>query len=166
MNNRLIDFLHNYTVLIFRVFLGALFIYASIHKLQDPVAFSRIIYGYKILPPWAINIVAIILPGVELTAGLLLIVGLFSRGASFLIVLSLLVFICAIGYNLYRGLEFDCGCFSFASTKSGAAFDLLIRDIVLFALSIRVLFANRYFFSLDGLLGIEGASRKGGSSPL
>jgi len=142
-------------VLILRLFLGGLFIFASLHKLGDPVSFSRIIYGYKILPPWAINILAIVLPGVELIAGVLLILGFLSRGAALTTTLSLGVFICALGYNLARGLEFDCGCFSFAHSPKGAAVDLLIRDLILLALSLRVLLAKRYACSLDWLFGLE-----------
>ena len=58
MKIRPIDFLHHYPVFAFRIFLGIMFIYASIHKLLDPVEFSRIIFGYDILPGWAINIIA------------------------------------------------------------------------------------------------------------
>jgi uncharacterized membrane protein YphA (DoxX/SURF4 family) len=149
------QFVHHSAVLLIRLFLGGMFIYASLHKLIDPAAFSKIIYGYKILPYWAINILAISLPGVELVAGVLLVLGLFSRGAALTITLSLGVFVCAIGFNLWRGVEFDCGCFSFAHSSKGAAVDLLIRDLVLLALSLRVLFARRYPCSLDWLFGLE-----------
>jgi uncharacterized membrane protein YphA (DoxX/SURF4 family) len=132
-----------------------LFIYASLHKLQDPVQFAKIIYGYKILPPWAINFAAIILPGVEIISGIFLITGFLSRGAALTIAMSLAVFICALGFNLARGLEFDCGCFSFAKSGPGAAFDLLIRDIVLFAMSLKVLLAHGHTFSMDNLFGLE-----------
>lgn len=145
--------MRNYFTLIFRLFLGCLFVYASLHKFYDPVEFSRIIYGYKILPPWAINPVAIILPGIELIAGVFLLTGFLSRGAALIIASSLVVFICAIGFNLARGHEFDCGCFSLASSKHGAAFDLLLRDIVLLALSLKVFYAKEYLFSLDRLFG-------------
>jgi len=147
--------LNQSTVLILRLFLGALFIYASLHKLGDPVSFSKIIYGYKILPAWAVNLAAIVLPGVELIAGVFLVLGLLSRGASLTITLSLGVFICSLAYNLWRGLEFDCGCFSFAHSPRGAAADLLIRDLVLLALGLRVVFARRYACSLDWLFGLE-----------
>lgn len=129
-------------VFLARVLLGGLFIYASIHKLQDPVSFSRIIYGYKILPSWGINALAIALPGVELAAGALLIVGLFRRGAALAVALCLLVFICALAFNLARGLDFDCGCFSFAKSGRGAALDLLLRDLVLLALATWVLLGD------------------------
>lgn len=155
MKSGRMQFIHHSTVLLMRLFLGGMFIYASLHKLGDPAAFGKIIYGYKILPSWAINLLAITLPGVELVSGVLLVLGLFSRGAAFIITLSLGVFICAIGYNLWRGIEFDCGCFSFAHSSRGAAVDLLVRDMVLITLSLRVLCARRYPCSMDWLFGLE-----------
>ncbi len=140
-----------YLALVLRLFLGGLFIYASLHKLQDPVAFSRIIYGYKILPPWTINFFAIVLPGVELVAGFFLVLGLWGRGSALVISLSLSVFILALGFNLARGLEFECGCFSFAHSGRGAVVDLLIRDTILLAMGLKVLFARALPCSLDGL---------------
>ncbi|HOE27734.1 MAG: DoxX family membrane protein [Candidatus Aureabacteria bacterium] len=140
-------------LLLARLFLGGLFVYASLHKLADPVSFSRIVYGYKILPPWAINLTAIVLPGVELAAGALLLAGLLRRGAALAVSLSLLVFICALAFNLARGLDFDCGCFSFARTGPGAALDLLVRDVVFLALSCWVLLSPECPCSADRLLG-------------
>lgn len=142
-----------------RLFLGGIFVYASIHKLQDPVSFSRIVYGYRILPAPAINLTAIVLPGLELVSGALLAVGLLRRGAALAIALSLAVFIAAIGFNLARGLDFDCGCFSFAHSKPGAAVDLLIRDMGLLALSIWVLLSRECPFCMDRLLGRGAGAR-------
>jgi uncharacterized membrane protein YphA (DoxX/SURF4 family) len=126
-----------------RLFLGGLFVYASIHKLRDPVEFARIVYGYKLLPAGLINIIAIALPGVELVAGVFLITGILARGAALTVTASLAIFIGAIGFNLARGLEFDCGCFSFARSKHGAAFDLLVRDIVLLGMGLRIYHSSK-----------------------
>lgn len=139
-------------VLLARLFLGGLFVYASFHKLADPVSFSRIIYGYRILPWWAINLMAIVLPGVELVAGALLLAGLLRMGAALAVVLSLAVFICAIAFNLARGLDFDCGCFSFARSGAGAALDLLLRDVVFLCLALWTLLSVKSPLSLDRFL--------------
>ncbi|MCX6355798.1 MAG: DoxX family membrane protein [Candidatus Aureabacteria bacterium] len=155
MRNRLSSFFHHSTVLVLRLFLGGMFVYASLHKLSDPVAFSKIIYGYKILPAFTINLFAIVLPGIELIAGIFLVLGFLCRGSALVISLCLWVFIVALTYNLMRGIEFDCGCFSFAHTKPGAAADLLVRDLVFFAMALRILFARRYACSLDWLFGLE-----------
>jgi uncharacterized membrane protein YphA (DoxX/SURF4 family) len=128
---------------LFRLILGITFVYASIHKIAYPDQLAHIIYGYRILPPEVINLQAIFMPWVELLAGMALILGLKIRGASVLISAMLLVFILAIGFNLFRGLQFDCGCFSFRGGKSTPPGELLVRDVVLFALGLWLFFSPR-----------------------
>ena len=95
-----------------RWLLGGLFVLASAHKIMDPAGFAKIIYGYGLFPSAAINLIAIILPYVELTAGLALIVGFYPRAAAVILSCLLLAFILAIAINAARGHVFDCGCFS------------------------------------------------------
>lgn len=96
----------------FEIILGAVFVYASLHKITDPPDFAKMIYHYKITPGELINLIAIYLPWVEIAAGGALILGLAGRrGAAALVGAMLLVFICAIGFNLYRGHPVACGCF-------------------------------------------------------
>ncbi len=121
-----------------RLILGGLFIYAGYTKIQDLHGFAQIIYNYKILPGFLVTISAIVLPWVEIAAGTFLVVGLFKRTASVILSGLLLVFILAIAFNLLRGLNFDCGCFS--TVKTGAGSDpvgLLIRDFLLLSQSKR-----------------------------
>lgn len=120
-----------------RWILGCVFVYASIPKIVDPSAFAKIIYGYQLLPGVLINGAAIILPFVELYAGIFLIVGIFPRSSTVLVMILLGIFMMAISINLIRGHEFDCGCFS-VNTKShtSSSVELLIRDIFLFSLCL------------------------------
>ncbi len=57
--------------LIFGWFIAGVFIYASIPKILEPDLFAKIIYGYDLFPKNLINIIAIIVPYVELTPLLL-----------------------------------------------------------------------------------------------
>ena len=98
--------------LILRWFLGVLFVYASYHKIMDPAGFAKIIFGYDLFPAVSINVIAVVLPYIELTAGLALILGIFPRAAAVIISGLLMAFILAISINAIRGHEFDCGCFS------------------------------------------------------
>lgn len=123
-----------------RVFLGAVFVYAGMHKILAPAHFAKVIYGYGLFPGAMINLTAIVLPFVELYAGIFLIAGIYPRAAALVICGMLMVFITAITINLIRGHEFDCGCFSFGEKESGmAVVELLIRDIVLFSAGSYVL---------------------------
>jgi uncharacterized membrane protein YphA (DoxX/SURF4 family) len=127
--------------LIVRWLLGVLFLVACYHKIIEPAHFAKIIYGYSLFPGDSINLIAILLPYVELFAGLALILGVYPRSAALIINVMLLAFIVAISINLIRGHEFDCGCFSFgASGQAPSALHLLIRDILCFFLGLQVLF--------------------------
>ena len=138
-------------VLLFRVVLGVTFIYASLDKIAHPDQFARIVYNYKILPGFLINIFAVTLPWVELVAGLFLVFGIFTESASLIISFLLVVFIVAISINLFRGIDLNCGCFSTdpAGKKEGAS--LLIKDFAYLFLGFMIFFFNRSFASLSAL---------------
>ena len=95
-----------------RWLLGGLFVMASAHKIMDPAAFAKIVYGYDLFPLAAINLIAIIVPFIELTAGLALLSGVYPRAAAVMLCGLLLTFILVIGINALRGHVFDCGCFA------------------------------------------------------
>jgi len=63
LKNKLHDFFNNsYTELASRCFLAVIFPHATVHEIMHPADFAKIIYGYKIMPGFAINIIAIVLP--------------------------------------------------------------------------------------------------------
>lgn len=128
-----------------RWILGGVFIYASIHKIMDPASFAKIIYGYDILPHSLINLAAIILPFVECIGGLFLALGIWPRSAALIVNALLGLFIMAITFNLIRGHEFDCGCFSVSrSGLTSSSSELLVRDILWFTLGlVPILFRGR-----------------------
>lgn len=130
--------------LAFRLILGITFITASLHKVIDPGKFAQIIYGYGLFPENLINLMAIIVPFLELFCGILLVLGIYKGGASLIVNIMLAGFIIAISTNLIRGYEFDCGCFT--NTAANDAFnsvDLLLRDILLLGMGIMVFFSDR-----------------------
>ena len=94
-----------------RIILGLMFIYAGAEKISDPEAFAISISNYRLLPTAAINFFAIILPWIELVAGILLIFGIAVKENSSILFSMLLVFTIAIVISLFRGLSIDCGCF-------------------------------------------------------
>ena len=104
-----------------RLILGAVFIYASIDKIAHPAAFAEAISNYQILPGALINLTAIILPWLELVVGLFLIIGLFKEGSVCLVTCLLVVFLGAMVFNLARGLDIHCGCFSTGTDGESAS---------------------------------------------
>lgn len=128
-----------------RWFLGLVFLYTSCHKIVYPAHFAKIIYGYYLFPDASINIIAIFLPFLELFSGLALILGVYPRSAVLIINGMLLGFIVALGINLVRGQQFDCGCFAVGETGyTYTTGHLLVRDIIFFGLGLQVLFYGNY----------------------
>ena len=119
--------------------LGLTFIYASYHKIFAPADFAKIVYGYDLFPNGAINLIAIVLPFIELLAGLALILGVYPRSAVLIINGMLAAFILVLTINLIRGHEFNCGCFSakeagyFSSSES-----TIVRDIIYFLFGLQI----------------------------
>ncbi len=127
-----------------RWILGITFIYASYHKIVSPADFAKIIYGYDLFPGVLINLIAIILPFVELFSGLALVLGIYPRSAALIVNGMLLGFIITLSINLIRGHEFDCGCFSLGDSGDTVSSEqVVVRDIIYFVLGLHVLFYDR-----------------------
>ena len=99
-------------VFLLRVFLGIIFIYASIDKIIDPLKFSDAIDNYHITPLEMNNLAALIVPWIELVVGVFLILGIYVRGSSTIIILLLIWFIFILSQALVRGINVNCGCFN------------------------------------------------------
>ncbi len=133
-----------------RIAIGCLFVYASYHKLFNPGDFAVSIRNYTIIPVEWTNLVALGLPWVELVTGFLLIAGIQTKPAALLATGMLGIFLGAIIYAYYIGLDIDCGCFSSSENSTGrVGFYHIVRDSSLFLLSLAV------------LLGDSGKSRPG-----
>ena len=138
---------NKYLLLLFRLFVGFIFIYAGIEKISDPSAFSTAIYNYKLLPISLVNFLAITLPWIELTAGLLLLFGVYVKENSSIISILLVIFFIAIAISLARGLNIECGCFG---TSSGSKIGLikLGENLVLILMSSILIKFGSELFSL------------------
>jgi cation diffusion facilitator family transporter len=123
-----------------RWILGVVFIYASFDKIIHPAAFSEAIYNYQILPDIFINLTAIILPWLELIMGIMLVIGVWMPGVVVMSNFLLTVFMGALIFNMARGLDFYCGCFSTSDTESTINIWIVLRDASLLILSIYLLF--------------------------
>lgn len=138
-----------YLVLAARLLIGGLFIYASIHKIQDPAAFAASIRNYLIIPPAWSNLVALTLPWIEVAVGVFLILGIQTRPSALLTTGMLAVFLTAIIYAYSIGLDIDCGCFGSASGSAGRVGVLtILRDVLLFLISFFILLKDRGDFSI------------------
>ena len=118
-----------------QIALGAIFVIAAIPKIADPPSFAHMIYNYRLVPGSLINLSALVMPWVELLAGLALILGVWKAAARTLIGIMLAIFIIAISINLARDNAIDCGCFNVADrgkTHEQRIFDMKVdvfRDL-------------------------------------
>jgi len=141
---------HAVLALAARVYLGAIFLLACWHKLLDPGAFALDIATYQIVPLGLVNLMAIVLPWVELAAGALLVVGFRTRAAALLIAAMMAMFTVAIVIALGKGLDMSCGCFaSQGATEDPISYRTILRDAGWLLLALYVLFLDRKPLGID-----------------
>jgi putative oxidoreductase len=97
------------------ILIGALFIYAGIIKILDPVGFARDIDNYKMLPWPAAVAFGFYLPWLEVFCGIGLIIRRLYRGSLLILTGSTVLFIIASVIAKGRGLDISCGCFGHVS---------------------------------------------------
>lgn len=117
------------------------FLYADTEKIINPQSFAIDIYNYRLLPDFAVNLLAIILPWIEVFVAVSLISGFFSRGSALIATLLFFTFTVALTVNLIRGLDVSCGCFGSSDDKINWLY--LFRDLSLMAISIFILLYDR-----------------------
>jgi uncharacterized membrane protein YphA (DoxX/SURF4 family) len=112
-------------LLIGRVALGALFIYAAYEKLKPLGAmpwstgslrislsmFAMQVDSYQLLPAWGVNLVAHLLPPFELFLGLWLVSGIALRFSSLVTTVLLGGFFVGLTRAYVLGQQISCGCF-------------------------------------------------------
>lgn len=145
MNNVLNN---KYLLFLLRILLAFVFIYAAVLKIADPSDFSQAIANYKILPDSFVNIFAIILPWIEISAGLLLLFGVAVKENSGIISGMLIVFIVAIVVSLVRGLNINCGCFGTVEGNE-IGFAKLLQNIGLLIVGIILIIYDSTFLSMN-----------------
>jgi uncharacterized membrane protein YphA (DoxX/SURF4 family) len=126
-----------------RMLLGAVFIYASWNKIAHPAEFAQAVANYQILPPRLVNPVALFLPWLEMVCGIFLLIGWITRGSALIIAALLAVFIAALGYSIFRGLDIQCGCFSLSTAKAVPLYLDIVRDVVLLTMAVWTLWRPR-----------------------
>jgi uncharacterized membrane protein YphA (DoxX/SURF4 family) len=141
---------HRYPSFAFRLVVGGVFIVSGAGKLPERALFIEKVEEFDLLPQTLANFYGNVLPWVEIVIGASLIIGLLSRFAAVVAMLSSLSFIVANSVVLYRGLNLECGCFG--ETAVLQTRDALIIDCVMLIAAFLILIHKGEFLSLDGLL--------------
>jgi uncharacterized membrane protein YphA (DoxX/SURF4 family) len=142
-------------ILLLRLIIGVTFVYASYDKVLHPHAFAIAARAYQIIPVDYSNLFALAVAWAELVAGILLIVGLFTRQAAGAIFLLLGMFVVALLIVTVRGMVIDCGCFSSEGGSQTGPF-LIARNLVMMAACVVIAAYDRGQYSLQSLIPARG----------
>ena len=144
-----------YLLLLFRLFLAAIFIYAAAQKIGKPLLFADEIHTYGVVGYGVpLYLMAVVLPWLELLCGLSLVSGVIIRGSALILLGLNAMFIAVIAIRTVGFLRegtpflkvyFDCGC-GFGATY---AWKKLLEDSVYFILAMILLFAPGHRFSIS-----------------
>jgi uncharacterized membrane protein YphA (DoxX/SURF4 family) len=91
--------------------LAAVFLVSGVLKAVDPDQTYIAVRAYDVLPDTGVEVVAALLPWIELALGVLLLAGVATRLVAGLSAALLIVFVIGVGQAWARGLSIDCGCF-------------------------------------------------------
>jgi putative oxidoreductase len=127
------DCSHRYAVLAVSIAVAAIFIYAGIDKIRDPLQFADSIAAFAILPAVFMNLLALGLPPFEIASGILLLVPWTRRVGALAITVLSVIFFTALASALLRGLTLDCGCFGTGAPSRPRMWLELGLDEVLFS---------------------------------
>ena len=140
-----------YLSLAFRIYIGWLFIYASLTKIPDPAVFAESVAAYRIMPYWGINLVAIILPMLELISGFFLILGLRTKATASILCGLLFMYTIFTVVNVLRGSPITCGCYD--EVGDPVNWRKVITDVAYVLMTIQVFFFDRiYLFRRGGFV--------------
>ena len=119
-----------------RLVLAGVFLTAAAPKLHDPAAFAAAIANYQAFPDATVNLIATVVPALELLGALALLTP-WRRGGALLLASLLLGFTVLLAVSLARGLDLSCGCFGTSSEPVSPLH--LLRNVGLLALVALVL---------------------------
>ncbi|MCO1654150.1 MauE/DoxX family redox-associated membrane protein [Pseudonocardia humida] len=138
-----------------RLGLAAVWLISGGLKAVDPDQTYVAVRAYDVLPDVGVEVVAALLPWVEIAFGVLLLVGVGTRIVAVLSLALLVVFVAGVVQAWARGLSIDCGCFGGGGTVEPgqtAYVQELLRDTGFALLACWLIARPRTLASLDSRL--------------
>ncbi len=140
--------LRSLSVVLARLVLGGLFLYAGVLKGLDVRQFADDIANYHLVPDALVPLCAAALPGVEIAVALGLLLGLYTRGAAIVVGGMMAVFLGALLSTFARGIDLSCGCFGGGGSPADAT--TVLRDVALLSAALLVVRFADGRWSLEG----------------
>ena len=131
-------------IFLLRLIMGLVFIIAAYPKILDPNAFSSNIHNYGVTPLYIENLIALILPWIELFIGISLIVKYKYESSLDICIYLMIAFTILISQAYIRGLSIDCGCFLGSDTESDSKRFWMLIDIIRDIVFLALLFILKY----------------------
>lgn len=132
---------------LFRLFVGALFIFSGIIKANDPLGFSYkleeyfTLFGMDFFANIAVAL-AIIICVAEIALGIALLIGAYIKPVSWALLIMILFFTWLTGYSHFTGEVTDCGCFGDAIKLT--PWESFLKDIILSVMIIVIFIYKKY----------------------
>ena len=152
-----------------RISLGTILFFAGIAKISNFGAFVINLDSYQMLPTGFVKPISYLLVSAEITLGITLIIGYFSRGAGILSSLLFLIFALVLTNAVWKKLPItDCGCGNFLFSlldmlgfqiSTTVNWKTVFMDIVLAAVSFGIVISPHQGYGLESLMTKMGESR-------
>jgi putative oxidoreductase len=118
---------------------GIVLAWAALAKLGDIPGLARDIHHYRLVPLAGENLLAIVLPWIELAAAVSLLLGIRARAGSLVAAGLMVVLTAAVALAIARGLNIECGCFGTAGAGRVGIAKLLENLAILTAAGVGTL---------------------------
>ncbi|MFO7914198.1 MAG: DoxX family protein [Candidatus Krumholzibacteriales bacterium] len=139
---------NRYPQLALRVIIAAVFLYAGLQKINNPLIFADQIKMYEVIGDSPLlYVMAVFLPWLEIVCGISLLTGIFIRGGSLIFSVLMAGFLGVVVYRTtgimdaaaipFTEVYFDCGC-GFEPTY---AWKKIIENTALLIFSLLILFS-------------------------
>ncbi len=144
---------HPGTLAFFKVALGVLFLFSSITKITNPAKMMDSIEAYKMVPHMFVSPMALVIPWLQVIAGLFLLLDIFVQSSAVIISGLLLVYTVAIAQAFARGMQIECGCFDLIEwMELKVGWPAIIRDLVLLGMSGSLVLFDKNTVNMYGLV--------------
>jgi uncharacterized membrane protein YphA (DoxX/SURF4 family) len=111
-----------------RIILGTLFIYVGYARLQHPHMVAEHLMILDLLPWGLINFFAMWMLCFEVFIGMMIILGIWLRASSIILIGFCILCICLISYALIKDISMHCGCFITTPSGSPRVWDSLWQE--------------------------------------
>jgi uncharacterized membrane protein YphA (DoxX/SURF4 family) len=137
-------------------FIAGVLLFSGIAKIVDPMPMIETLNAAKILNEQVNIFLATILPVIEISLGIMLILQQFIKATKISVTILFTLFLLFTVYGNIIGLDKDCGCFG-DILKSEFNISMIVKNFLLLALNLYILITT----SKLSLSAVENSTKSG-----